>query len=125
MLQDALRHLLYKAEVVYPSIVSEIALSSTKGLPTAELKSAPLFIWYDYFSCPQREDHKPQQMHAIHSIPAYVARCAFFFGLCPVILNASEQVFTQYTWAEAYLASILFFVLQLMSPEPETLNPEP
>lgn len=33
--------------------------------------------------------------------PEYIARCKFFFALCPVIAgHTSSRLFTQYTWAE-------------------------
>ena len=60
---------------------TEVALPSVKPFATAELKSAPLFVWYDYFSCPQLEhlvSHVESGLmsdlaKAVSSIPLYVA----------------------------------------------------
>ncbi|OLQ12099.1 putative TrmH family tRNA/rRNA methyltransferase YacO [Symbiodinium microadriaticum] len=72
----------------------------TRGMPSSGLNSEPLFFWYDYFSCPQLE--KSESFHkAVDSIPAYVARCAFFFVLAPVIENTDlGAVFTEVSWAQ-------------------------
>ncbi|CAE7529769.1 yacO [Symbiodinium necroappetens] len=69
-------------------------------MPSSGLNSEPLFFWYDYFSCPQLE--KSESFHkAVDSIPAYVARCAFFFVLAPVIENTDlGAVFTEVSWAQ-------------------------
>ncbi|CAK9088385.1 unnamed protein product [Durusdinium trenchii] len=86
VLQEALRHLMSEVQYI-------VALPSVKPFATAELKSAPLFVWYDYFSCPQLEhlvSHVESGLmsdlaKAVSSIPLYVAECSFFFALCPVI----------------------------------------
>ena len=50
-----------------------------------------LFVWYDYFSCPQWECHVTNQRddynqaNAINSIPGYIAKCKFFVALCPTL----------------------------------------
>ena len=74
-------------------------LMPNSGLRGSELRSEPLFLWYDYFSCPQIE--KKDLPKAIDSIPGYIARCAFFFVLAPVIEAPSlSKVFTPSTWAD-------------------------
>lgn len=95
VLQDALRHLMSEVQYIELDVRTEVALPSAKPFATAELKSAPLFVWYDYFSCPQLEhlvSHKLVESglmsdlaKAVNSIPLYVAQCSFFFALCPVI----------------------------------------
>ena len=111
VLQDALTHMLSNLHHIPVDAFTEVHVPRTRPLPTADLKAAPLFIWYDYFSCPQLEScvsrsasdlqEGSQLSQAIDSIPAYVARCRFFFALCPVIESLSlEKVFTQFTWSE-------------------------
>ena len=34
---------------------TEVALPSAKAFMTRALKAEPLYVWYDYFSCPQLE----------------------------------------------------------------------
>ena len=102
VLQDALRRLRSEVRVVHPSFLTEFVQPACKGLPTKKLFSTPLFLWYDYFSCPQHTQHSLEL--AIRSIPEYIARCKFFFALCPVIAgHTSSRLFTQYTWADACL----------------------
>ncbi|CAE7713501.1 Btbd11 [Symbiodinium sp. CCMP2456] len=99
VLQDALRRLRSEVQMVHPSFVTEFTQPACKGLPTKKLFLTPLFLWYDYFSCPQHSQHSLEL--AIRSIPEYIARCTFFFALCPVIADhTSSRLFTQYTWAE-------------------------
>ncbi|OLQ06469.1 hypothetical protein AK812_SmicGene10211 [Symbiodinium microadriaticum] len=106
VLQDALRHLLCEMQNVPLDLFTEILVPSSKRLRLKELRSAPLFIWFDYFSCPQLLGQGPAQgsdsdlSKAINSIPAYVAKCRFFFALCPVVPQVSlSSVFTPMTWA--------------------------
>ena len=111
VLQDALMHMLSNLHHIPVDAFTEVHVPRTRPLQTADLKAAPLFIWYDYFSCPQLEScislntfdrqEGSQLSRAIGSIPAYVARCRFFFALCPVIESLSlEKVFTSFTWSE-------------------------
>ena len=102
VLQDALRRLRSEVQVVHPSFVTEFTQPTCKSLPTKKLFLKPLFLWYDYCSCPQHSQHSLEM--AIGSIPKYIARCLFFFALCPVIAgHTSSRLFTQYTWADACL----------------------
>jgi len=69
-----------------------------------EFRSQPIFVWYDYFSCPQLERDYGEGSalaRAIDSIPAYITNCAYFFVLCPVIESPDQStVFNASTWAE-------------------------
>ena len=88
VLQDALRHLLQNSGSVSPDSVTESLVPAAKGISHQEFQSRVLFIWYDYFSVPQlasNDSDDSQQAKAINSIPAYVAKCRFFFALCPTI----------------------------------------
>lgn len=80
--QDALKNMLSKGKWIYPDIATEY---NTRGrsLHLSELRTKPLFFWYDYFSIPQLLDSKwfvnslqmCSQDRAIQSIPAYIDRC--------------------------------------------------
>ena len=87
-------------------LVTEAFVPTAKGISTKDFQKGELFLWYDYFSCPQLESYVSSIEHddpmdqsksisvqrttnsrlgqAVDSIPAYIARCAFFFVLCPV-----------------------------------------
>lgn len=90
--QDALKNMLSKGKWIYPDIATEY---NTRGrsLHLSELRTKPLFFWYDYFSIPQLLDSKwfvnslqmCSQDRAIQSIPAYIDRCELFFVLCPMV----------------------------------------
>ena len=91
VLQDALKHLMCDLRRVELDSWTEIVVPSAKTLPTAPLRSAPVFLWYDYFSCPQLEPQPTTDMpqhtvsrsnlgNAISSIPAYVVSCSLLLG---------------------------------------------
>ncbi|CAK9056284.1 unnamed protein product [Durusdinium trenchii] len=105
VLQDALKHAMSSVEISL-DVVTATVMPSAKSLPTSKLCSQPLFLWYDYFSCPQLENQaggesRPCLSKAIDSIPAYITKCSFFFALCPVLENPSgSRLLTPATWAE-------------------------
>ena len=107
VLQAALRHAILKLNNIPLDVITEIVLPAAKDLPTSKLLSRPLFIWYDYFSCPQLDEPEWARggvkniARAIESIPAYVTKCAFFLVLCPVVESRSlSKILTPSTWAE-------------------------
>ena len=53
VLQDALRHVMSDLKNIPLDMNSEALVPGCKCLDTAKLRSKPLFVWYDYFSCPQ------------------------------------------------------------------------
>ncbi|CAE7236971.1 unnamed protein product [Symbiodinium pilosum] len=55
VLQDALTRMLEKLEYIPLDVYTETFLPRTPRLHVSEIRKAPLFIWYDYFSCPQLE----------------------------------------------------------------------
>lgn len=58
-------------------------------------------MWYDYFSVPQSPAAAAKQRQAIDCIPAFIARCRFFFALCPVIESAAlSEVLSPFTWVQ-------------------------
>lgn len=113
ILQDALKEIMGNLQKIPVDVVTEAAEGHIKPLPTSKLLSEPLFFWYDYFSCPQKDrlgslsmtsmfdqdGHRTKLMDAINSIPAYVDECSFFFALVPVLQNPSRTgLITPLTW---------------------------
>eukprot|EP00434_Breviolum_minutum_P025369 symbB.v1.2.022415.t1/scaffold1989.1/size93477/3 len=114
------------------------------GYSQGELKAAPIFVWYDYFSCPQPMADQMSKVksivfnpledlrRAISSIPAYVASCHFFVALCPMLQTDGIEL-NQYTWARRgwcraekmawELSDRHGLVLMVDSPEHLTLLP--
>jgi len=102
VLQNALKYILTDLQKIPLDIVSESLVPSARPLSTSALRSNPLFLWYDYFSCPQMDQDLTlgDLSKAIDSIPAYVASCAFFFALCPVVERPDQaELLSPYTWA--------------------------
>ncbi len=114
------------------------------GYSQSELQAAPIFVWYDYFSCPQPMADQMSKVksivfnpledlrRAIASIPAYVATCHFFVALCPMLQTDGIEL-NQYTWARRgwcraekmawELSDRHGLVLMVDSPEHLTLLP--
>ncbi|CAE7554000.1 unnamed protein product [Symbiodinium sp. CCMP2592] len=112
VLQQALRFAMSEIKYIPLDFVTELSIPSAKGLPAAALLSNPVFVWYDYFSCPQLEGMQQEDppsgrngprltlADAISSIPTYIAACSFFVALCPIIqLPQQSQVLSPGTWA--------------------------
>ncbi|CAE7814144.1 ANKHD1 [Symbiodinium sp. CCMP2592] len=101
VLQEVFRDLLASTSYIHLETVSCIMSPLKSGFYSQCLQSRPLFVWYDYFSVPQSPAAAPKQRHAIDCIPAYIARCRFFFALCPVIESAElSGVFSPFTWVQ-------------------------
>ncbi|CAE7255891.1 unnamed protein product, partial [Symbiodinium sp. CCMP2456] len=104
VLQDALKNIMTKIDEIHLDIFSEIYLPDMKPMSTKEFRStcSPIFVWYDFFSCPQLEAApRINLLSAIDSIPAYVAQCEFFFVLCPCIETSDRtHLLSPNTWAE-------------------------
>eukprot|EP00439_Symbiodinium_sp_Y106_P020338 s2767_g2.t1 len=85
VLQEALVNLLSGRSRVAP----QAGCSFAQNVRIQDLKAKPLYIWYDYMSCPQLVADKGdpavlQSLHnAVESIPGYVQMSAFFFILAP------------------------------------------
>jgi len=59
-----------------------------------------LFLWYDYFCCPQKSMAADAKL-AIDSIATYISRCELFVILCPEMEHADRALGTDLsTWAE-------------------------
>ncbi|CAE7837589.1 ANKRD17 [Symbiodinium sp. CCMP2592] len=87
VLQEALSHVLDDLRYIPLDSTSETAVPGAKPLYVTELRSQPLFFWYDYFSCPQLHVNTHHLLNAIDSISEYVADSAFFFALCPTVVD--------------------------------------
>ncbi|CAE7240317.1 ANK2 [Symbiodinium sp. KB8] len=107
ILQKALKRLLSGAGSVPLDPVTESFVRTAKPLPMQDLQKQALFFWYDYISCPQlQRDTRANdstdcgQSRAISSIHAYIAKCYFFFALCPVLdCPLQGKVLTPATWS--------------------------
>ncbi|CAE7894125.1 Ankk1 [Symbiodinium microadriaticum] len=108
-LQDAVKRILNSSGHLSLDVVTESLVQTAKPIPVKDFQMQALYFWYDYFSCPQLEnqnyiaedtDSSQHQANAISSIPAYIARCRFFFALCPVIdCPFQGKVLTPATWS--------------------------
>ncbi|CAE7205622.1 ASPH, partial [Symbiodinium microadriaticum] len=64
------------------------------------LRERRLFLWYDYFCCPQKSNAADMKL-AIDSIPTYIARCELFVILCSEAEHVERGLGTDLsTWAE-------------------------
>eukprot|EP00439_Symbiodinium_sp_Y106_P020701 s404_g2.t1 len=102
VLQEALKHLTVEVPQIPLDVVTEAFIPSARPLDSKTLFAQTLYIWYDYFSVPQSVENawhsEGYLAKAIRSIPAYVAKCAFFMALCPVIDTKAGRVLTPATW---------------------------
>ena len=100
ILQEAFRKMMSNASGVSANILVEMMYAQdTKGVTAKELTSQPLFLWYDYFSCPQIEAQMGKtRQQAISSIAAYVEKCQYFVVLCPHVRHAENEALTKKSW---------------------------
>ncbi|CAE7632747.1 unnamed protein product, partial [Symbiodinium sp. CCMP2456] len=101
VLQDALKGFLYGRADVPASLSVELYLGDGNKITGAEIASKPLFIWYDYFCCPQAADQTEHRRKAIISIPSYIETCRYFAILCPHVRHEEhDMLLNKHTWAE-------------------------
>ena len=99
VLQDALRNLLSGNSSISASMVMELLAGQQHGVCMHHKLADRLFVWYDYFCCPQA--NVVHRQSAIDSIPAYVGRCQIFCILCPHVRHADDNtLLNKHTWAE-------------------------
>lgn len=100
VLQEALKHLQNGCEITVDD--TEISGGSTRmsSQISQHFRSSTVFLWYDFFSCPQRElNASSQKLHeAIESIPFYMERCHIFAVLCPTLAVCDREVLNYHTW---------------------------
>ncbi|CAE7678059.1 ANKHD1, partial [Symbiodinium sp. CCMP2456] len=100
VLQDALRNVMEGSSLI-SGTAFELYTGQQSLISAEDLCSMPLFIWYDYFSCPQSFHGEQSRLMAIDSIPAYVERCRFFVALCPPIRHKTiDTVLNKQTWSK-------------------------
>ncbi|CAE7515303.1 R11A8.7 [Symbiodinium natans] len=103
VLQEAIRNLYSGRSLVTLPVLTEYFYGRHTSLSREDFQSEPLFIWYDYVSCPQAMDPRGQehQKRAIDSIVSYIERCVYFVVLCPNLLHKDQGlVLSEATWAE-------------------------
>lgn len=134
VLQEAIRNLLSgrsKASL-QPNTELICGREAQKYVSPEALNKKTLYLWYDFFCCPQSKGDA-RLRDAIDSIPAYIVRCQFFFILCPVLEHAQDkEILRMSTWqtrgwclAEAAvweLASDIKFMLRIESAHHQTLT---
>ena len=99
VLQEALRNILSRETTVLANINIELYVGHSSSQTGKEVSSRPLFLWYDYSSCPQSCSKTEQRERAILSIPAYIQRCRFFAILCPAVVHAKDStLLSKFTW---------------------------
>ena len=101
VLQGALKNLMAGDANISGNISIELYRGWQNEISASDIFSKQLFIWYDYFSCPQL-DHGASVHNrklAIASIPAFVDKSQYFIILCPhVRRTADNQLLTKKTW---------------------------
>ncbi|CAE7600803.1 Kinase D-interacting substrate of 220 kDa [Symbiodinium microadriaticum] len=93
VLQDALKNIMSGACSISGNISFELYTGGRGNLSADQMSAKRLFVWYDFFSCPQSASAEQPRQLAIRSIPTYVDRCQFFIILCPPVQH-TEQEFT-------------------------------
>ncbi|CAE7414860.1 unnamed protein product [Symbiodinium sp. CCMP2592] len=97
---------LQQLRVLQDALSNSLILFGLRSYPLAEaLRSKPVFVWYDYFSCPQQRKKAPDPegslQHAIDSIPAYVSKCSLFVALCPAVESSDQsRIYNRSTWLD-------------------------
>ncbi|CAE7394163.1 unnamed protein product [Symbiodinium natans] len=103
VLQDALTNLLSGHSRISTAVFTELLHGRVPVPSAADLKEQLLFVWYDFFSCPQGNspDSTNNQRNAINSIPHYVAKSQYFIILTPAVRHHTlGHVLSQWTWAQ-------------------------
>ncbi|CAE8744064.1 unnamed protein product, partial [Polarella glacialis] len=96
VLQEALRNLMSGKVRISPNLIAARLYGTSVTITAADFTAEPLFIWYDYFSCPQPlegsdgNDVKQNLSDAIDSIPGYVEMCHHFVILTPALKHVDQ-----------------------------------
>lgn len=99
VLQSALQHLADGSVKPSTTIGVEIRCGRVQCPSMENLDFERTFVWYDYFSCPQKEDREAHLQCAIDMIPNYIGFCDDFLVLCPPLIHEDESVMNQYSWS--------------------------
>mmetsp|Transcript_63060 Transcript_63060/g.148088 ORF Transcript_63060/g.148088 Transcript_63060/m.148088 type:complete len:620 (+) Transcript_63060:68-1927(+) len=99
VLQDSLRNMMSGKGMISGNISFELYAGRETQIFARNLVAKPLFIWYDYFCCPQSASAAASRQLAIESIPAYVDKCQYFAVLCPHVRHAKhEHLLNKRSW---------------------------
>ena len=99
VLQDALKNAKVGATTISGNVSVEIYAGQQSYVSPKEFSSKPLFVWYDFFCCPQSHDGAANRKLAIDSIPVYVDTCKYFVILCPHVHHAQRgELLSRGSW---------------------------
>jgi len=100
VLQQALQNLLAGRSQVSRAPAEELWMSRLRCPTMSDFNARALYLWYDYFSCPQGTSPQAalNQRLAIDCIPSYVARSFFFVILCPSVHGVDGRSLNYSTW---------------------------
>lgn len=105
VLQRAFDYLMGGQILLKSSHMSYAFLGHGEYISTRDWHSNSLFIWYDYFSCPQlvaRSDGQEdvaELQSAVDSIGRYVQESKYFLVLCPCVAHAETgQLLCRESW---------------------------
>jgi len=99
ILQDAMKTIMSSLDVIPPDAIGGQLYSDHKGIQTQEFRSESLYLWYDYFSCPQLQHDHGTRKTVASCIPQYIVRCDFFFALCPAVVSSEGNTLCPHSWA--------------------------
>ncbi|CAE7510114.1 R11A8.7 [Symbiodinium sp. CCMP2456] len=103
VLQDALENIRSGRSNIHIPLVTEMLFGRVSKPSSKDFTSTSVYIWYDYFSCPQGS-HGEATLHrqqAISSIVSYISQCKYFVILCPALTHLDQrQELGQESWAE-------------------------
>ncbi|CAE7251131.1 secG [Symbiodinium sp. CCMP2592] len=100
VLQQALKNVLSGKTAIHANINIELYVGQRHAMTAEDFMEKPLYIWYDYFSCPQAACELAHRQMAILSIPAYVERCRYFTVLCPHVRHVTKDtLLSRKSWA--------------------------
>lgn len=105
VLQEALQNILRERALISVHLNSQLLFGARKTIAAADLNAQPLFVWYDFFCCPQPQFALPGQDavgdlgKAVASIMGYVESSHFFVILAPPVRHAQHGHMLGYsTW---------------------------
>lgn len=103
VLQEALHNVMTGTVCISNHPQSQLFHGMSIPVTAADLKAQPLFLWYDFFSCPQSAAAAPGQRvdedlgKAVASIPAYVEMSYFFVILTPSVRQPHTRLMLSYS----------------------------